>query len=669
MDHRRVIPHDDHGFKGDDIMAGRNLKNKFLQQKALLNSIPDIAWLKDKDSRFIAVNEPFGKACGYSPEELEGKTDLDIWPKELAESYRADDRAVMESRETKRVEEPLVDRDGKQKWIETIKVPILGDTGEIIGTVGIARDITKRKEKEKLAEDALKESEERYRGLVDSSPEMIFIVSDGKIVYMNNTGLKLLGASYAGEVVGKPVMAFIHPESRDMIRQRIPQLMGERKRTALVEQKYLKLDGKVLEVEAMGLPVLYRNKPAAQVYARDVTQRKEMEEELFRSHEQLRQAQKMEAVGRLAGGVAHDFNNFLTAINGYAELLTVRLEDGVPVPHEIAEIRRVGERAATLTRQLLAFSRKQVLMPKVFELNGVVKGVSEMLRGFIGENIEFRTNFTNHLWPIKADKGQIEQVIMNLAINGRDAMPEGGTLTIETGNVVLSEPLPIGTGHITPGSYVVMSISDTGIGMDDATMSHLFEPFFTTKAKGKGTGLGLATVYGIVKQSGGYILVQSEKGKGTTFKIYLSRAEAEAKVEAPAEDRETLSRGSGVVMVVEDQEEIRNLVQAVLAMQGYTVLKASNGDEAMRLSSAAKEKIDLLLTDVIMPGMSGRELAERMKQASPGIRVLFMSGYASGDASMDAILTAGGNLLSKPFTLNALTQKVKSMLDSPIANP
>jgi len=648
----------------DDLMRGNNLSNKFLQQMALLNSIPDIAWLKDNESRFIAVNEPFGRACGYSPEELVGKTDLDIWPKELADSYRADDRDVMESRQMKRVEEPLEDREGKQKWIETIKVPILGDGGEVIGTVGIARDITIRKEKEKLAEDALVESEERYRSLVDNSPEMIFIVCDGRIVYMNDTGLKLLGASFADEVVGKPIMAFIHPESRELIRQRAQEVVGQRKRTELVAQKYLKLNGDDLEVEAMGLPVLYRNQPATQVYARDITIRKEMEDALFRSREQLRQAQKMEAVGRLAGGVAHDFNNFLTAINGYAELLTTRVVDGGSVPREIAEIRKVGERAAKLTRQLLAFSRKQVLMPKVFDMNEVVAGVSEMLRRFIGENIEFRTSFCKDLWPVKADPGQIEQVIMNLAINARDAMPEGGTLAIETENVMVSEPLPAGTAHVPTGQYVVLGVSDTGCGIDQATMSHLFEPFFTTKVKGKGTGLGLATVYGIVKQSGGFILVDSEPGKGTTFSLYLSRTESKEKAEAAATDRETLSRGKGVMIVVEDQEEIRNLVVEVLGMQGYTVLKAANGDEAMQISRTTDEKIQMLLTDLVMPGMSGKELAERMKRELPGLKVLFMSGYAAGDGSMESILPPGGNFLAKPFTLGDLTQKVKAVLDS-----
>lgn len=645
-------------------MDGRDLKNRFRQQAALLNSIPDIAWLKDTESRFIAVNEPFGRACGLSPEELVGKTDNDIWPKELADRYRADDRDVMESRRMKRVEEPLADRDGNRVWIETIKVPILGDREEIIGTVGIARDITDRKAKEMLAENALRESEERYRGLVDNSPEMIFIVCDGRIVYMNETGLKLLGASYAEEVVGKPIMAFIHPESRDLIRQRIQQVGVQRQRTVLAEQKYLRLDGEVLEVEAMGLPVQYRNQPAAQVYARNVTKRKEMEEALSRSREQLRQAQKMEAVGRLAGGVAHDFNNFLTAINGYAELLMTRLAEGGPVPREIAEIRKVGERAAALTRQLLAFSRKQVLSPKVFDLNGVVAGVSEMLRRFLGANIEFRTSFEKNPWPVKADPGQIEQVVMNLAINARDAMPEGGTLAIRTENVVVSEPLPVGTAQVPIGPYVVLTVSDTGCGMDQATMSHLFEPFFTTKEQGKGTGLGLATVYGIVKQSGGFILVESGKGKGTTFRIYLSRAESEAQGEAAERERETLSRGTGVVMVVEDQEEIRDLIGEVLGMQGYTVLKAANGDEALRLCRTAEKKIQLLLTDLVMPGMGGKELAERMTREVPGIAVLYMSGYAAGEGSRDANLPAGENLLSKPFTLSALTQKVKETLES-----
>jgi nitrogen-specific signal transduction histidine kinase/CheY-like chemotaxis protein len=389
----------------------------------------------------------------------------------------------------------------------------------------------------------------------------------------------------------------------------------------------------------------------------DVTDHKKLESRLV-------QSRVMEAVVRLAGGIAHDFNNLLTAINGYSDLLLKQMDKDHPMRREAEEIRKAGERAASLTRQLLAFSRRQILQPKVLELNAVVSRIDDMLRRLIGEDVTLQASFGENLWRVKADPGQIEQVLMNLAVNSRDAMPGGGKLTIETRNMEYSEALPLGTGEMPPGAYVMLSVSDTGYGMDEATLSRIFEPFYTTKEKGKGTGLGLAMVYGIVKQSGGYILVDSKEGKGTTFRIYFPRTKEEARPSAPEISSSAPSTGKETVLVVEDQDEVRNLVEEILGMQGYTVLKASNGDEALQLGKSRKKPIHLLLTDMVMPGMNGKELAERMQKMSPGMKVILMSGYAEEGLIQWGTIMQGMDFLKKPFRVETLIQKVRKVLDA-----
>ena len=383
---------------------------------------------------------------------------------------------------------------------------------------------------------------------------------------------------------------------------------------------------------------------------------------------QLRQSQKMEAIGQLAGGIAHDFNNVLTVITGYSQLLLARLDPGHPLRVELEEIRKAGERAAALTRQLLAFSRRQVLEPKVLHLNEILASIEGMVRRLIGEDIEMAVLSSPALHPIKADPGQIEQVIVNLAVNARDAMPQGGKLTIETADVELDQ---IRTGKdvtIPAGHYVMLAVSDTGHGMDGATKAHIFEPFFTTKEKGKGTGLGLATVYGIVKQSDGYITVYSEPDRGATFKIYLPRAEAAPEVPELKVFRESLD-GSETVLVVEDEDTIRSLASNVLQSHGYRVLEALSARDAMRLSEKEGGAIDLLLTDVVMPQISGRELAERLLVLRPGIKVLFMSGYTDDAVIRHGVLQEGTAFLQKPFVPNDLARKVREVLDATHGRP
>jgi two-component system cell cycle sensor histidine kinase/response regulator CckA len=380
--------------------------------------------------------------------------------------------------------------------------------------------------------------------------------------------------------------------------------------------------------------------------------------------EQLQQASKIEAIGRLAGGVAHDFNNLLTIITGYSQLMLDRLEADDPNRTHVNQIKEAGERAATLTRQLLAFSRKQVLAPQKLDLNGVVTDIDKMIRRLIGEDIELVTVRSPELWLAKADPGQIEQVIMNLVVNARDAMPQGGRLVIETANLDIDAAYPSRHSVIVPGHYVMLAVSDTGNGMTAEVKARVFEPFFTTKEKGKGTGLGLATVYGIVKQSGGYIWVYSEPGKGTTFKIYLPRVEGESVEDAVAEERKHAPGGSETVMVVEDNESVRSFVRSVLESQGYVLLEAGGSEEALTLIEERSGPIHLLLTDVVMPRMSGPELAARLGPLHPETKVLYMSGYTDNAIVHQGALDAGTHFLQKPFVPDTLTRKIREVLDN-----
>ena len=398
--------------------------------------------------------------------------------------------------------------------------------------------------------------------------------------------------------------------------------------------------------------------------ALDITDRKQLEE-------QLRQAQKMEAVGRLAGGIAHDFNNLLMVIQGYADLLAERLPQGDSLRRNAEQIQTASQRATSLTRQLLAFSRKQMLAPKVLNIQSVVADMEKILRRLIGEDVQLETSAAPDLGLVKADRSQIEQVILNLAVNARDAMPDGGRLTIEAANAELdSNFCHYPPAVLAPGKYVMLSVTDNGCGMDPETQTHIFEPFFTTKEKGKGTGLGLATVYGIVKQSGGYVWVYSEPGRGTSFKVYLPRIEDEAagpRNEPPAQFRAT-PRGSETVLLVEDEKGVRELAREYLQMTGYQVIEAENGHEALELAAMHPGKIHLLMTDVVMPGISGRELSERVKSVRPEIQVLFMSGYTDQAVVNHGILESDAVLLQKPFTLTALALKLREILGSELLN-
>ena len=507
----------------------------------------------------------------------------------------------------------------------------------------------------KRNEQALRRSEARYRSLVQSSVYGIYRSSlEGRFLDVNPALIAMLGYSAPEEVL------LLDPE-KDIFAQpeehaRLIDVFRSTGRLDGFEVKWKRKDGRPITVRLSGRAVSSADEPAdvLEAIAEDVTDRRALED-------QFRQSQKMEAVGRLAGGVAHDFNNLLMVISGYAEVILSQVDQTSPVHEKGRAIQQAADRATTLTRQLLAFSRKQLLELKVVDLNAIVQDMERLLRPLIGENVDLLTNLSSHPTHTRADAGQLEQVIMNLVVNAKDAMPAGGRLTIQTDTVVIDESHRGGPQFIRPGRYVMLSVSDTGMGMDRETQSRIFEPFFTTKEKGKGTGLGLSTVYGIVKQTGGYVMVQSEPGRGTTFHIYLPLTDSATEPHAPATTDSALG-GSETILLVEDEESVRQLVRDTLATKGYNVIEAGNGEEGITAAALHKGNIDLIITDVVMPGLGGREMVKHLSQTYPGTKVLYLSGYTEDAILSEGSIESGTAFLQKPFTLQSLSRKVREVL-------
>ena len=510
----------------------------------------------------------------------------------------------------------------------------------------------------KRQEEALRASEARHRSLVESAVYGMYRSSlDGRFLDVNPALVHMLGYASAEELLAVDMSRDIYSDPDQ--RAAIIQAYKESRYLENCELRWKRKDGRVITVRLSGS--CFKDESGEplgfEMIAEDVSERRALEE-------QLRQSQKMEAVGRLAGGIAHDFNNLLTVIKGYSELMLDELGSADPLRAEVDEIKKAADRAATLTRQLLAFSRQQVLAPKVIDLNTVVSNMDKLLHRLLGEDIDLFTVLEPGLGRVKADPGQVEQVIMNLAVNARDAMPQGGKLTIETANIDLDENYARDHVAVKPGTYAMLAVTDTGVGMTEKVKSRIFEPFFTTKEVGKGTGLGLSTVYGIIKQSGGYIWVYSEVGIGSTFKVYLPCVDAPVEVPFSNGSQPLTRRGYETVLLVEDEDGVRALMRQVLHKHGYNVLEARHGGEALLMCERHQGKIDLLLTDVVLEQMSGRELAERLLKVRPEMKVLYVSGYADDAIVHHGVLNAGMAFLQKPFTTEALARKIRYVLDA-----
>jgi len=617
------------------------------EMRGVLQAFPDLFFTLDSDGRVLTCrartdSDLFG---GRRPRDMVGRLIQDITTPSVRVRFRDAVERIRAGSSFVRIEYSVPDAvTGEHFEARLVNL----QEGQILC---IVRNITELRR----AEEALRRSEEHYRLLFEANPQPMWVFDRETLAFLavNEAAVEHYGWSRE-EFLAMTAKDIRPPED-------VPALLALVERTVVPTRpgvfRHLKKDGTAIEVETVGNPMSFNGRPAVMVLANDVTEHRRLEE-------QVRQAQRMEAVGRLAGGVAHDFNNLLTVISGYAEMLMKSLQDRTVDLKRIQEIHRAASRAGALTRQLLAFGRKQVMEPRVLDLDDVVQGMVPMLGRLLGEHIELRMERSPSLGRVKADPGQIEQVVMNLAINARDAMPDGGTLTIEMGDVELAGASAVPDAPLRSGPHVMLAVRDTGHGMDAATQARIFEPFFTTKEVGKGTGLGLATVYGIIQQSGGTIRVESEPGRGSTFRIYLPLVDEEAAAAEAASSAGAVRPGHETLLVVEDEPVVRALVQEVLTTHGYLVLVAANAHEALRIEERHAEPIALLVTDVVMPGPSGRELAQEFGRRRPSARVLFVSGYANDAFANRGLLQPGTWFLQKPFSAEVLTGKVREILDS-----
>lgn len=621
--------------------------------RAIFGSVLDGILVADVETQqFVVASDGICRMLGYNREEIGNLGIQDIHPPKdfpyvLEQFQRQAEGEIRLAGDT-----PVMRRDGSVFYadINTTSVEIDGRTC----LVGVFRDITERKR----AEAVLHESEERFKTLFEYAPDAYYLHDfEGRFIDGNRAAEEMIGYKKE-EVIGKSFLelGLLSPGGL----QRAAEFLRENTQgapTGPAELKLIRKDGKQIFIEIRTFPMAIKGQNVVLGIARDVSERKNLEM-------QLQQSQKLESIGRLAGGIAHDFNNLLTTIIGNATLILADAVKEDSSKERAEEISAAAERAASLTRQLLAFSRKQVIQPEVLNLNTTVKDIKKILQRMIGEDIVMKTFLSPELGKIEADIGQVEQVIMNIAINARDAMPGGGKLTIRTENIDLDDDYADDHIAVTPGPYVLLSMSDTGMGITKEIQDKIFEPFFTTKEKGKGTGLGLSVVYGIVKQSNGNIWVYSEPGKGTTFKIYLPLVGKKPSKTLKKAIKGDVPKGSETILVVEDDRAVRNLAEKILKGHGYKVLTAANGEEAVELSSNYEDFIHLVLTDVVMPGMNSRDMMERLKSARPEIRKLYMSGYSDDTIVHHGIMDIGNAFIEKPFTSASMGRKVREVLDS-----
>jgi PAS domain S-box-containing protein len=625
-------------------------------QSAMIACSPVALYSLDMEKRVLSWNAAAEKMFGWKSEEVLWKP-LPIVPDDKRDEYETMHRRAAEGLAFSGIEVIRRRKNGTLFDGVISMAPIRNSEGEIIGTMGAMEDISERK----IAEQKVVESESKFRLLVESSPEAIHVQTNGVFTYVNLATVKLFGAKSPEEILGTSIFDRIHPDFRETVNERM-RTIGKRQAVTLREERYIRLDGSVVDVEVTAVPIQYEGEEGALVFVRDISERILREKAYRNLQDQLNQAQKMESVGRLAGGVAHDFNNMLSLIIGYTEMGLDKVKPDNPLHQDLREILYAGERSAEITRQLLAFARKQNIVPRILDLNETVGSMLNMLRRLIGESIEMCWIPGNKLGRVRMDRSQVNQLLANLCVNARDAISDVGTITIETANVYLDEQYCRDHAEVTSGEYVLLAVSDNGKGMDRDTQNKIFEPFFTTKEVGQGTGLGLATVYGIVRQNNGFINVYSEPGKGTTFRIYIPGLGESPKVDRLKRNTE-ISRGKGeTILIVEDEDSILKLGTSMLTDLGYRVLSAKIPEEALELVEKHENDIDLLITDVVMPRMNGRELAERLRSRFPGLKVLYMSGYTANVIAHHGILEEDIFFLQKPFSKRELAEKVRDVL-------
>jgi PAS domain S-box-containing protein len=636
--------------------SARELARERAFLRSIIDALPGFVCVKDQDSRFLLGNRALAEAYGTTTTDIVGKRDQDFSAQSSeVDAFLADDRFVMQHRKPRLIpEERITYADGSVHTLSTQKIPLFDEDGQCQRVLVVTQDITEQKQ----AEERLNAMAE----MLDTAPNAI-IVSDfqGRILYANRSTFEMHGYEEE-EFMALTLPQIAAPGSGPLLADHM-RMVAERGE-ARFEARRLRKDGTTFPMEIHVKRVAWGGAQAMLGISTDITERKREEATRQALEEQLRQALKMEAIGQLAGGVAHDFNNLLAAILGNVELALRVVGEDNPLRKRLLDIEHASDRAAALTKKLLAFGRKQLLNPQPLDLNCVVEGIAHLLERLLGEDIAIRLDLKASIGMVFADSSQIEQVLINLAVNARDAMmPAGGTLSIATAGLDSRVERPFSFSTIAPESHVVLSVSDTGCGMDEQTQSRIFEPFFTTKEQGKGTGLGLATVYGIVKQSGGEIAVTSALGRGTKFEVFLQRAKAKAESLDPRTEQGVSIKGKVTVLVVEDDQAVLQVTQQVLSAAGFTVLTASNGLEALERVAEHRGDLHVVLTDVVMPKMNGKELAERLATVRPGLKVIFMSGYTDG-----TILRNEQNrdvaFLAKPIRAADLQNKIREVLNS-----
>ena len=615
----------------------------------------DAILLLDANGNIVTANDRATEVYGYSLDELLGMNIRQLRAPSSLPVFAAEWQAA-QARGSLIFETLHQRRDGREFVVEisTRTITVAGQSMQ----QSIIRDISDRKR----AERELADSESRFRQLVESAPYGILVVEGPVIVYANAEAVRMFGAATEDGLAGQSLLERVCPdEHEDMLRRYAELIAGVPQPAA--ERRYLRMNGEVFWAAASAALIDYNQRPAGMLFYREITAARRAEEERTRLEEQLRQAQKMETVGRLAGGVAHDFNNYLTVINGYCEMLLAGPDTGPEIRESLEEIRAAGGRAAALTQQLLAVSRKQIATPRALNLDQVVQDSGQLLRRLIGEDIEIVTRLDAQPGHVMADPLQLGQVLMNLVINARDAMPGGGKIAIETARREIDEAAAARSA-VRPGRYAVLAVADTGAGMSPEIQERIFEPILTTKGVGAGTGLGLSTAYGIVQQAGGWIDVRSSPGAGSRFEIWLPLQEAAVSDAAVVEAAADAGRGEETLLIVEDQADVRRLALSILKASGYHILEAGNAAQALGLSASYAGKIDLLVTDVIMPGLNGRQLADRLVEDRPGLKVLYTSGYTADVIALQGSLEPGMEYLPKPFGAAQLSAKVREVLGS-----